>query len=227
MLFRSPVRFNFCKAPEGIAFRINENVVTFEPLPAPPVDEKVRDREDMEQWLIQRLGDQQVPSKKVEEDGAQQGFPLNALRQTRRRLGIPSHREGFGSNGFWKWGYPEKSPDQPSAQPSMASKRQFVDRYGELLDETRRLNLLENGGQNWNYRRASAAPEPPKPPPDPRNKDADLDQQVIDMLTENGIFRHFKLPPDGKLDENKKWYGLVKRIPDPGPAGEDGAVVSG
>src|SRR5207249_7675839 len=89
------------------------------------------------------------------------------------------------------------------------------------LDETARLNRLECDGKNWHYLRA--APEPPKLPPDPGNEEADLDQQVIDMFTENGIFRHFQLPPDGKMDGNKKWYGLVKRTPHPGPAGEAGA----
>lgn len=98
-----PTRLNFCKAPEGIAFRItDEGAVAWEKIPAPK-SEEMSQVEEAKAWLQSWLPEEEIPAKQALREGRACGFSEKVLRKALKELGGRHVKRGFGRGSVWVW----------------------------------------------------------------------------------------------------------------------------
>ncbi len=96
-------RTNFCREPDGLAFRLEDAGVAWEADSAiSPVD-PLGELSGCEQFLRELLADGPSPAKMVYRLGAERGFNAKELRAAGARLGASKGRVGFSGRGHWEW----------------------------------------------------------------------------------------------------------------------------
>jgi hypothetical protein len=97
-------RINFCQEPRGLAFRVVDGQVVWDPESAiDPVD-PLGQRKAIDACLNEVLRDGCAPAPDVFRLGSQCGFNQKQLRAAGKRLGIESHKgAGFGAEGGYLW----------------------------------------------------------------------------------------------------------------------------
>jgi hypothetical protein len=101
-----PVKSNYCIEPTGLKYSIIEGVVTFETEPWMGHIDDVQDNkhlkvDDAAEWLKERLGDEEVNSTTIFEEGKASGFNRDLLNRAKRKLKVKVNKSGFG--GKWSW----------------------------------------------------------------------------------------------------------------------------
>jgi hypothetical protein len=97
-------RMNFCQEPHGLAFRLVEGQVVWDPgLSIDPADPLGR-RAAIDACLKESLRDGPARAPDVFRLGSQRGFNPKQLRSAGERQGIESHKApGYGHDGGWVW----------------------------------------------------------------------------------------------------------------------------
>jgi hypothetical protein len=62
--------------------------------------------EDAISFLEETLRDGAVPAKQVQGDAKDEGISASTLQRAKEKLGVMSHRQGFGGEGKWVWELP-------------------------------------------------------------------------------------------------------------------------
>lgn len=109
-----PAKLNLAKDPDGLAYRIVDGRVEWEPLPvtmhaddafAIEFTEKPkrrgREREEAAEWLCEYLADGEKPASDVLEMGKQYGFSERTLRRAYKQIGTKPRKESY--EGGWLW----------------------------------------------------------------------------------------------------------------------------
>ena len=103
-------RMNFCREPDGMAFRIDERGgVGWE------ADSRINPHDPLgeisasEQCLVELLSEGPLRASIVFRLGAEQGFKPKDLRSAAKRLAISTKRVGFAGNGHWIWTRQERA----------------------------------------------------------------------------------------------------------------------
>lgn len=103
-----PIKSNYCIEPTGLKFRIIDGAVQFEPEPwTGHIDDtgnKSTGRiDEAAKWLQERLGNADISSTTIFEEGKQKGFSRGLLYRTKEKLGIKARKLGFDGNTSWFW----------------------------------------------------------------------------------------------------------------------------
>jgi hypothetical protein len=99
-------RTNFCREPQGLAFRLDDGGVAWESDSAiSPVD-PLGQLSAIEQFLQEALFAGPLLATSVYRLGAERGFSSKQMRSAGNRLGVTSDRLGFGKDGHWWWSLP-------------------------------------------------------------------------------------------------------------------------
>ncbi len=103
-------RINFCREPDGLAFRLNENGVAWE------ADSEIKPLDPLgqvsigEKCLQELLSAGPLPATTIFRLGAEQGISQRELRSAARRIGAKTTRIGYGGNGHWEWSLAAEAP---------------------------------------------------------------------------------------------------------------------
>lgn len=105
-----PVKSNYCVSPTGLTYRIIDGVVTFDPEPWVGHIDDMADNKHFKvdaaaDWLKERLGEEEVNSTTIFEEGKEAGFNRDLLNRAKNKLKVKVNKSGFG--GKWNWGLPE------------------------------------------------------------------------------------------------------------------------
>ncbi len=97
-------RINFCQEPRGLAFRLGNGQVVWDPNSSIDPADPLGQRQAIEGCLNEVLRDGCAPALEVFRLGNQCGFNQKQLRAASNRLGIQSHKgAGFGAEGGYLW----------------------------------------------------------------------------------------------------------------------------
>ena len=113
------LKCNIGRDPGGLAYRVEETesgvqvkweskpvTVRLEDVLRPPTGKRESAVDAAKDWLKELLGNGAVAAKDVEEAAQQAGLSRATVRRASKALGIKAMREGFGSDGEWKWSLP-------------------------------------------------------------------------------------------------------------------------
>ncbi len=109
-----PVRMTFATPAEGMAFRIVNGRIAWEPLPVLPLSE----RDEPVAWLWSILQEGALRSTYVERQAREFGISAKMLRRARRILKVVIDREGARESSVSLWRLPETAP-QASGEPAV------------------------------------------------------------------------------------------------------------
>ncbi len=129
-------RTNFCREPDGLAFRLEENGVAWEAQSAISPIDPLGQLSACESCLQELLSAGHLAASTLFRLGAERGFSATELRGAARRLGVSSSRIGFGGDGHWYWSLPGAGPATVAAcAREMLSRTLFVDNELPPKDE--------------------------------------------------------------------------------------------
>src|SRR4029077_528627 len=111
-----PVRFGYGRRPGGLAFRIQEEQVVWEPEGALARRPPSRAFEEVMRWLEQLLRGQALPSKLIQQEARECGFSSYTLRTARIELGVQIGKQGFNDGAYWCWSLGMKGSNECGEQ---------------------------------------------------------------------------------------------------------------
>jgi hypothetical protein len=112
-----PTRMTFATPQPGMAFRIEEGRIAWEPLP----DLAVREHDETVAWLWNILQEGELRGKVVEKLAGEFGISRKMLRRAREFIHVHSRREGFGSDLVCSWTLPAGSEGLPKMKSVVAT----------------------------------------------------------------------------------------------------------
>ena len=113
--FLAPARLNFAPPATWVPFTINSRVVKWEgPLTEVEVNRQLAEallkarpptpeETDAMEWIVQAVGNLEVPSVSVFAEGRECGLKPPLLRRAAKRLGVHYVKRGFAGAGMWFW----------------------------------------------------------------------------------------------------------------------------
>jgi putative DNA primase/helicase len=117
-----PARMNYAR-PQGLAFRIDEGRVKWEPLGIVPAARVALERKMVRDWLYDLLLSGPQPSALVEKQAKEGGFTPAMVRTARRDLMVQPHRVGgIAEKGHWMLTLPGHPAEGPLVAPASAGE---------------------------------------------------------------------------------------------------------
>jgi hypothetical protein len=132
-------RANFCREPDGLAFRITDDGVAWE------ADTKVSPIDPLGQLtacdrsLQELLRVEALPATTVYWLGAELGYRPDDLRAAAKRIGAKSARIGFGGAGRWVWALTEL----PGADPVTLSRELLAQSLPSAAEPPSQTRVVE------------------------------------------------------------------------------------
>jgi hypothetical protein len=108
--FFLPTRMTFATAEPGMAFRIEEGRIAWEPLP----DLSIPEYDDTVAWLLNLLLSGELRSRVIEKLARDFDITPSMLRRAKKVLKVKPRREGFGPDMVCYWTLPEDRAGLPS-----------------------------------------------------------------------------------------------------------------
>ncbi len=135
-------RTNFCREPDGLAYRLNDRGVVWEAKSRiSPVD-PLGQLSASDLCLAELLAEGELPASTVFRLGGELGFSPKQLRAAGERLGVSSTRIGFSGKGHWSWSLPGTGPGaacleaehiQQAAENGHEKNGESMGMYGESM----------------------------------------------------------------------------------------------
>ncbi len=98
-----PARFSYGPRPGGLAYRIDDGRIAWGPARLPARRRRSRIVEEVMHWLEDLLRGQVLPSKLIQQEARECGYPASALRSARLELGVQIGKEGCRDGSYWCW----------------------------------------------------------------------------------------------------------------------------
>ncbi len=180
-------RTNFCLEPDGLAYRLNDRGVAWEPRSRISPLDPLGQLSASDLCLAKLLGEGPVPARAVYRLGAELGFSPKQLQAAGKRLGASSERIGFSGDGHWSWSLPgvrevTNSMDARSVEaaevsvgcrsPQMVAQFEGADIPGESA------SLTQRAGPSPEWRDV------------PRNGLMERELEDLEVATKGGRTRH-------------------------------------
>jgi hypothetical protein len=106
-------RMNFCREPDGLAFRLTEDGVEWEADSKVSPDDPAGHLTGCQLALREMLRGGALPARTIYRLGAELGFSSKQLRTAAKDLRADIARVGFSGEGHWQWALPsEASPEE-------------------------------------------------------------------------------------------------------------------
>ena len=141
-----PIRMTFARPAEGMAFRIVDGRIAWEPLPALPLAEQ----DEPVAWLWSLLQEGALRSSHIERQAIEFGISAKMLRRARRVLKVEIQREGHRESSVSVWRLPGTAPISGGEQAALAAEpagRVAGPSAGQGPLPTAESELIENQGQ--------------------------------------------------------------------------------
>ena len=108
-----PARFSYGPRPGGMAFRIHDGLIAWEPTNVIARRRRSRAVEEVMLWLENLLQGQVLPCRMIQQQARECGFTTYSLRAARIELGVQIGKQGFNENTNWCWslGVPAALPE--------------------------------------------------------------------------------------------------------------------
>ncbi len=113
-----PARFGYDPRPGGLAFRVEEGRVTWEPAQLPARRRRSRIVEEVMHWLEDLLRGQVLPSKLIQQEARECGYSPSALRSARLELGVQIGKEACRDGSYWCWSLGVCEKIEPGGHPN-------------------------------------------------------------------------------------------------------------
>jgi len=124
-----PTKLNLAVDPAGLAYRIVDGRVEWEPEPVnihaddafraeldgPSKADRSTQRDEAEEWLREHLAGGPVPTNEVLDVGKEAGFSERTLRRAFKELGGRSRKDKEG--GCWRWSLPDQDGHEDGQAP--------------------------------------------------------------------------------------------------------------
>lgn len=112
-----PLKTNLAANPTGLAFRIIDGALEWDPGPVDIDPDQIlaaenvpdrTERDEVKEWLEQLLIRGSLPAKQVEDAARSEGYAMRTVHRAKKTLGVHTNREGFGAGGRYVWELPSE-----------------------------------------------------------------------------------------------------------------------
>lgn len=215
--FFLPARMNYAR-PKGLAFRIEEGRVKWEPLGVVPAARAALERKMVRDWIYELLLSGPQPSALVEKQAKEAGYTPAMVRGARRDLMIQATRVGgIAGEGHWMLALPRHQAEGPLVVPASAGEFVVPSSAGERLvgsnpladnppeeDTTSTVANPPEGGTT-----SAAAEVLPDPVPVTVESLSESDESAINASHDSGDI----LEPTSALKKNAEITAREERVP--------------